>query len=51
MKETKILNWIALVWTVLGGISMLDSSTTDIWGVLYLGILVAAQILALKHIK
>jgi len=50
MKEAKIFNWMALIWTILGSILVIQENTSDIWGYIYLGTLITAQILALKVI-
>ena len=51
MKEARIVNWIALVWTVLGAIGLIQDATADIWSFIYMGTIIAAQILALRQLK
>lgn len=51
MKEAKVLNWIALVWSILGTIAMFEDPTMTIWSYVFMGVLVAAQITALKQLK
>ena len=51
MKEAKVLNWIALVWTVLGAVALLNDPTMDGWSYIFMGVLIAAQITALRTFK
>ena len=51
MKEAKVLNWIALVWSILGGVYLIQDPTTDIWSYIFMGVLIAAQVTALKTFK
>jgi hypothetical protein len=50
MKGAELLNWIALVWSILSGISLLQDPDTDFWSYVYMGVLIAAQVTALKNI-
>jgi len=51
VKEAKIMNWIALVWTILGSVYMLGDETTEPLSVLYMIIIITAQILAIRIAK
>jgi hypothetical protein len=51
MKEARIVNWIALVWTALGLIAIIQDPTSGVWTYLYIGIILAAQVLALRALK
>ena len=51
VKEAKIANWIALVWTLLGSVYMLGDQSTEPLSVLYMLILIIAQILAIRIAK
>jgi hypothetical protein len=50
-KAAVIFNWIALVWTTFGFLGMITSPEKDFWSFVYLGIILAAQVLALKIIR
>jgi len=51
MKEARIFNWIALIWTVLGTVYLITDPATDIWTLIYITILIVAQVTALKRLK
>lgn len=48
MKEAKVITWVALVWTILGVILIIQDATSDVWTYLYVGVLIASQVMALK---
>lgn len=50
-KSAKVLNWIALVWTILGVIALVSEGTLDIWSFVFMSVLVGAQVTALNSIE
>lgn len=52
MKQTAVVfNWIAFVWTLLGALFMLTEPPVDTMAILFLVVLLIAQVTALREMR